>query len=248
MKDIINKELIYDLEEGSSIYKVDGEKVRDFYDTDFVWGGHYYAYPDFIPEDEIWIEHMESIEDEKEVLAHELFEWYQMKYNKIDYEQAHAFATDVESALRKLQVPVDKKELSLNSLKKNSFMKSYSDMCKFARNVELQESLMSLLQESPNPDISKINQWVDKENVDLSELTEEAFEMLGDVLGKGKSVERPEDQKNYPQDQLDKGIKVEMEHTDNPLISEKITEDHLSEQLDEEKEPTYYTDLLDAGL
>jgi hypothetical protein len=33
------------------------------------------------------------------------------------------------------------------------------------------------------------------------------------------------------------GIKVEMEHADNPLISEKIAKDHLAEM------PTYYTHL-----
>ena len=33
------------------------------------------------------------------------------------------------------------------------------------------------------------------------------------------------------------GIKVEMEHTTNPLIAEKITKDHLAEN------PKYYTYL-----
>ena len=42
--------------------------------------------------------------------------------------------------------------------------------------------------------------------------------------------------------QIQKGIKVEMEHTDDIIIAVRIALDHLSEKKD------YYTQLLKAGL
>lgn len=42
--------------------------------------------------------------------------------------------------------------------------------------------------------------------------------------------------------QLEIGIKVEMEHTKDPKIAEKIATDHLNE------DPHYYTKLTKAGL
>jgi hypothetical protein len=48
-------------------------------------------------------------------------------------------------------------------------------------------------------------------------------------------------ERKYP-DQLQAGIKVEMEHTDNPAVARKIACDHLSE------DPEYYTKLAEAGL
>ena len=42
--------------------------------------------------------------------------------------------------------------------------------------------------------------------------------------------------------ELEAGIKVEMEHTEDPEIAKKIAMDHLSE------DPLYYEKLLKAGL
>ena len=44
------------------------------------------------------------------------------------------------------------------------------------------------------------------------------------------------------QSQLDKGLKVEHEHTDDEETAKKIAMDHLSE------DPDYYTKLDEAGL
>lgn len=41
----------------------------------------------------------------------------------------------------------------------------------------------------------------------------------------------------YPKDQIRKGIKVEMEHTDDPAIAKEIAMDH------EQEFPRYYTAL-----
>jgi hypothetical protein len=47
---------------------------------------------------------------------------------------------------------------------------------------------------------------------------------------------------NVDPEQLKMGIKVEMEHTDDLKIAEKIARDHLNE------DPHYYTKLKRAGL
>jgi hypothetical protein len=49
-------------------------------------------------------------------------------------------------------------------------------------------------------------------------------------------------QKNVDAKQLEMGIKVEMEHTTDPNVAEKIARDHLAE------DPEYYTKLREAGL
>lgn len=46
----------------------------------------------------------------------------------------------------------------------------------------------------------------------------------------------------FDPDQISKGIKVEMEHTNNPVIAAEIARDHLVER------PYYYNKLLKAGL
>ena len=44
------------------------------------------------------------------------------------------------------------------------------------------------------------------------------------------------------EDELKKGTKVEMEHTNDPELAEKIARDHLNEN------PYYYTKLKECGL
>ena len=61
------------------------------------------------------------------------------------------------------------------------------------------------------------------------------YSILSDFMSKGKWNQDP----NIPinQDQLMAGINVEMEHTSDPLIAERIARDHLAEI------PDYYTRL-----
>lgn len=66
-------------------------------------------------------------------------------------------------------------------------------------------------------------------------LENEIYAVLSSFLNKGRSRENS----NAPIDpeQLRAGIKIEMEHTSNPMIAEKIAKDHLTEIA------TYYTHL-----
>ena len=80
------------LENGLSVWIVNGRLVRSVFDIDFTAGGHDYVY-EFVPENEIWID--DSIEEKERgyVLLHELHErnrmaagWY---YNKAHAEASH---------------------------------------------------------------------------------------------------------------------------------------------------------------
>jgi len=99
----IKKILIFTLYDGTKIYCVNGNEVRDVYDEDFLKGGHGYAYK-YIPKDEIWIELDVIVDNEPELLGHEIIEYYEMKEdNSItdeEYEKAHGHAESVEEALR----------------------------------------------------------------------------------------------------------------------------------------------------
>ena len=51
-------------------------------------------------------------------------------------------------------------------------------------------------------------------------------DLINQFFGQGKSKDFKGE---YDPEQLKMGIKVEMEHTDNPEIAEKIAKDHLAE-------------------
>jgi hypothetical protein len=60
----INKKFHDDGPEGLKIFQVDGPAIRNTILADFIAGGHNLVY-DFIPENEIWIEYVHSIEEQK---------------------------------------------------------------------------------------------------------------------------------------------------------------------------------------
>lgn len=101
----LNKEQIDKLFDGTKVYLVDGEHIRNTMGvegTAFVYGGHGYIY-DFIPKDEIWIERTLKPEEQKYWGVHELFEWVLMKYLKYPYEKAHPKANSMEHTVRLLE-------------------------------------------------------------------------------------------------------------------------------------------------
>lgn len=63
------------------------------------------------------------------------------------------------------------------------------------------------------------------------------LEMVQDEkLTKGLGDNKPDS--DFNKEELEKGIKIEMEHTDDPKIAKEIAKDHLSEISD------YYTRLI----
>jgi uncharacterized circularly permuted ATP-grasp superfamily protein len=76
-----------------------------------------------------------------------------------------------------------------------------------------------------------IDTIVSKIEIEREKLINSMHELMVAFFSEGKSVNFNGE---YDQVQLKKGIEVEMEHTNNPLIAEKIAKDHLSEI------PNYY--------
>ena len=82
------------LENGISVWIVDGRKVRSLFDTDFTAGGHDYVY-EFVPEDEVWIDN-DIVENERGyMLLHELHERNRMAAGW-PYGKAHAESSKIE--------------------------------------------------------------------------------------------------------------------------------------------------------
>ena len=81
--------------------EIEGELVRDDHDQNFTTGGNGAAYPDYVPEDEIWIEAGHSLEGNLANIVHEFVECMIMFYLGWDYEAAHALAANpVEAVIR----------------------------------------------------------------------------------------------------------------------------------------------------
>jgi hypothetical protein len=82
------------LENGVSVWIVNGRLVRSTFDLDFTAGGHHHVY-EFIPQDEIWID---DASDEKErgyFLLHEMHERNRMAMGE-PYSAAHAESSRLE--------------------------------------------------------------------------------------------------------------------------------------------------------
>jgi len=87
------------LENGVSVWMVDGRMVRSVFDLDFTMGGHDHVY-EFVPPDEVWIDNDVSDAERPYVLIHELYERNRMK-DGWDYTKAHTAASKIEKHYRK---------------------------------------------------------------------------------------------------------------------------------------------------
>lgn len=90
----------------------------------------------------------------------------------------------------------------------------------------VERKIFAFFRDNPEPEDSKVHEFAKSLGIDEHEFEGMIYKILGSFLGYGKSkgwrgVIDPK--------QLAVGIKVEMEHTNNPLIAEKIAYDHLAE-------------------
>jgi len=98
----------------------------------------------------------------------------------------------------------------------------------------IQEKIIEFFSKNTSPSDDEVHAFAKSENIDEHKFEEIIYSMLGSFFGQGKSKNF---EGKYDPKQLEMGVKVEMEHTSNPLISLKISKDHLSEFSD------YYTRL-----
>ena len=95
---VVEERLWKKLENGISIWIVNGRLVRSAYDIDFTAGGHDHVY-EFVPYATVWID--DAIEEQERgfVLLHELHERNQMEKG-LPYSQAHAESSRMEFRCR----------------------------------------------------------------------------------------------------------------------------------------------------
>ncbi len=98
-------------------------------------------------------------------------------------------------------------------------------------------AIMDFLKDNPSPKDELIHNLGEKLGMDPDDFEAKVYAILGSFLGYGRAKEKKLDESKVDKEQLKMGIKVEMEHTNNPTISKRIALDHLAEI------PDYYTRL-----
>lgn len=104
---------------------------------------------------------------------------------------------------------------------------------------EAQERLIEFFRTPGEHPDSEYHALADELGIEADQAETFAYGLLSSILGGGKSAGKTID---IPPDVLEQGMKVEAEHSDNPIIQRKIVADHFSE------DPEYYTKLSDAKL
>jgi hypothetical protein len=90
----VHESLWKKLENGISVWIVNGRLVRSAFDIDFTAGGHDHVY-EFVPTGEVWIDDAIEKEERGFVLLHELHERNRMSAG-IPYSQAHNESSKLE--------------------------------------------------------------------------------------------------------------------------------------------------------
>jgi hypothetical protein len=99
------------------------------------------------------------------------------------------------------------------------------------------EALIALFsQNKVIEDHKDFHSLADELGIDPSEFEEAAYSLLQSFFSQGRYMKEGQ-QKDFDPDELAMGDKVELEHTDNPVIARRIALDHLTEL------PDYYTRL-----
>jgi hypothetical protein len=94
----VHEQLWKKLENGVTVWIVNGRKVRSVFDIDFTAGGHDHVY-EFVPKNEVWIDN-DIIEEERGyVLLHELHE-RKLMAKGLPYSKAHNESSRLEYRYR----------------------------------------------------------------------------------------------------------------------------------------------------
>jgi hypothetical protein len=94
----VHERLWKKLENGVSVWIVNGRLVRSAFDIDFTAGGHDHVY-EFVPEGEVWIDDDITEPERGYVLLHELHERNRMEEG-VPYSKAHAESSQLEDHCR----------------------------------------------------------------------------------------------------------------------------------------------------
>lgn len=111
---------------------------------------------------------------------------------------------------------------------------------------DIREEVVQFFKDTPNPEDEELHEWAEEHGYDVPKIEEVVYQLATEYVeededGKDKIPGGRADDKDvseFPKDQIEKGIKVEMEHTDDPALAKEIAKDHLTEMDD-------YYDRLD---
>jgi len=110
---------------------------------------------------------------------------------------------------------------------------------------DVSTELLDFLQKNIDPSDNEIHSLAEKLNVEPDDLEAMIYSLSTDFWTNGRYNEKGKNIK-FDEKELAAGIKVEMEHTSNKIMAERIAKDHLTEIND------YYTRLIkmekDAGI
>lgn len=101
-------------------------------------------------------------------------------------------------------------------------------------NTKIQNTLFNFFTKIKDPNDDLVHQLADKLGIEHSALEKEIYELLSSLLYNGKYNEQKRKDGKVPIDkgQFEKGVKIEMEHTSNELLAQRIALDHLTEIVD----------------
>ena len=98
--------------------------------------------------------------------------------------------------------------------------------------------IMDFFVKNPYPNDDLVHGLAEKLGMDPDDFEAEIYSILSSFLSFGKFNESKKKEESFDTEELKEGIKIEMEHTENPVISKRIALDHLTEI------PDYYTRLI----
>ena len=105
---------------------------------------------------------------------------------------------------------------------------------------DLQPKIIEFFKKNTSPPDDDVHDFAESMGMKPDELESHIYKILGSFLGAGKSKDYKGE---YDQKELEMGIKVEMEHTSNPILAEKIAKDHLVEIPGTGNNDGYYSKL-----
>jgi len=101
-------------------------------------------------------------------------------------------------------------------------------------NKNITVTIIEWFVKNPYPKDEAVHKFAESLGIEHDVFEAKIYSILSSFLSEGRSKKFTG---TYDPKQLKMGVKVEMEHTTDPLISEKISKDHLAEIAD------YYTRL-----
>jgi hypothetical protein len=91
---------------------------------------------------------------------------------------------------------------------------------------EIKTKLFDFFSKNPSPKDEKVHEFAESLGMKPDDLESHIYKIIGSFIGAGRSVGFKGE---YDPKELEMGIKVEMEHTSDPMLSEKTAKDHLAE-------------------